>query len=256
MLRRLTLAVACFCLPFAAHAITVRVTEADGARVQVSLYAGDVLRVDLPAEPAAGKQWGLTGRKPPQLEQLGAAQRVFGGRMSNQGTSSFAWRAGAAGEADLTLAYGTAANRTDRPERTVELHVAIAPEAISPDTSAPDALAQMEHIGNYARTDRCGDCVALEEHLALYRSPREGVFVLRRQYKGAPGGTLTAIMSGIWSATVGIADPTATIYTVQGGDFAEQFRRDGDRLMQVDAQQIPLPAPPGEDNAFHEVAAP
>lgn len=256
MFGRLSLAAACFCLPFGTHAITVRVTDADGARVQVSLYAGDVLRVDLPAEPAAGKQWGLTGRKPPQLEQLGTAQRVFGGRMSNQGTSSFAWRAAAAGEADLTLAYGTAANRTDRPERTVQVHVAIAPNAISPDTSAPDALSQMERIGTYARTERCGDCMALEEHLELYRSPREGVFLLRRQYKDAPGGTLTAIMSGTWSASPGTADPTATIYTLQGDDMAEQFRRDDDRLVQVDPQEIPVPAPPGEDNAFHKVTAP
>jgi predicted secreted protein len=224
--------------------------------VEVSLYAGDVLRIDLPAEPAAGKQWGLTGRKPPQLEQLGAAQRVFGGRMSNQGASSFAWRAAAAGEADLTLAYGTAANRTDRPERTVELHVTIAPGAISPETSTPDALSQMEHVGSYARTERCGDCMALEEHLELYRSPREGVFLLRRQYKDAPGGTLTAIMSGTWSASSGVADPNSTIYTLEGGDMAAQFRRDGDRLVQVDAQQIPVPAPPGEDTTFHKVAAP
>lgn len=224
--------------------------------MQVSLYAGDVLRVDLPAEPAAGKQWRLTGHTPPQLEQLGAAQRVFGGRLSNQGTSSFAWRAAAAGEAGLRLDYGTAANRTDRPERTVTLQVAIAPSAIAPDTSAPDALSQMEHIGSYVRTERCADCMALEEHLELYRSAREGVFLLRRQYEDAPGGTLTAIMSGTWSASAGTADPTATIYTVQGGDVAEQFRRDGDRLVPVDAQQIPVPAPPGEDNAFHKVAAP
>jgi predicted secreted protein len=256
MLRRLSLATACLCLSIAAHAITVRVTDADGARVQVSLYAGDVLRVDLPAEPAAGKQWGLTGRKPPQLEQLGAAQRVFGGRMSNQGTSSFAWRAAAAGEADLTLGYGTAANRADRPERTISLQVGIAPNPISADTSAPDALSHMEHVGTFARTERCGDCMALEEHLELYRSPRGGVFVLRRQYKDAPGGTLTAIMSGTWSAGSGTVDAAVTIYTLEGGEMAEQFRRDGDRLIPVDAQQIPVPAPPGEDNAFHKIATP
>jgi predicted secreted protein len=256
MFRRLSLVVACLWLPIAAHAITVRVTDADGSRVQVSLYAGDVLRVDLPAEPAAGKQWGLTGRKPPQLEQLGSAQRVFGGRLSNQGTSSFAWRAAAAGEADLTLAYGTAANRTDRPERTVTLQVAIAAGPISPDTSAPDALSQMECVGIYTRSERCGDCMALEEHLELYRSSREGIFLLRRKYKDAPGGTLTAVMSGTWSASSGTADPNATIYTLQGGDMAAQFLRDGDRLVQIDAQQIPVPAPPGEDNAFHKVAAP
>jgi hypothetical protein len=67
---------------------------------------------------------------------------------------------------------------------------------------------------------------------------------------------LTAIMSGTWSTSPGVPDPTATIYTLEGGDMAEQFRRDGDRLVPVDAQQIPVPAAPGEDNAFHKVAAP
>jgi hypothetical protein len=63
-------------------------------------------------------------------------------------------------------------------------------------------------------------------------------------------------MSGTWSAGGGTADPNVTIYTLEGGDMTEQFRREGDRLIPVDAQQIPAPAPPGEDNAFHKVAAP
>ena len=38
-----------------AHAVTVRLTASDGMRIQVSLHPGDVLRIELPAEPSAGR---------------------------------------------------------------------------------------------------------------------------------------------------------------------------------------------------------
>jgi NlpE N-terminal domain len=181
--------------------------------------------------------------------------------MSNQGASSFAWRAIDPGEATLTLLYGTPAARSGAPEaakpdRTVTLQVAIAAEALTPETTAPDILSQMEHIATYNRTEPCGDCLTLTERLDLYRAPRESIFVLRRQYKDAPGGTLTAILTGLWTTEPGSADPTTTIYTLQGSAIAEQYRSDGDRLVQVDAQQIPFPSPPGQDTAFHKQTAP
>ncbi|HEY3989288.1 MAG TPA: hypothetical protein VGM02_08325, partial [Acidobacteriaceae bacterium] len=61
------LALLCASLTVSARAVTVRLTAADRARVQVALHPGDVLRINLAAEPSAGRQWGLRGHAPPQL---------------------------------------------------------------------------------------------------------------------------------------------------------------------------------------------
>ncbi|HZD77025.1 MAG TPA: hypothetical protein VE218_08475, partial [Acidobacteriaceae bacterium] len=70
---RLLLAALLFAI--SAHAVTVRLTAADGARVQVELHPGDVLRIDLAAEPVTGRTWSVQGHAPSQLTELGAAQR-------------------------------------------------------------------------------------------------------------------------------------------------------------------------------------
>lgn len=250
--RCIALALAC-CFLRAGRAITLRVTPQDGSRVQVFLYPGDILRVDLPSEPATSHQWALTGPKPPQLEQLGSAQRVFGGRLSNQGTSSFAWRAIAPGDAELTLVYGEPASRSQHPDRTVSVQALVASAPLSAESAAPDALSTMQQEATYTRSGRCADCVALDERLDLYRGPHLNLFVLHRRYRGAPGGDLMVITSGVWTTAPGTSDPTATITTLQGGGEEETLRTEPDRLVPVDAQQIPVPAPPGDDNAFHKV---
>jgi predicted secreted protein len=250
------LALLCVSLTVSARAVTVRLTAADGTRVQVALHPGDVLRIDLAAEPAAGRQWALQGHAPPQLVELGAAQRVFGGRMSDQGTSSFAWRAIGDGEGELTLVYGTSSSRVAKPDKTVTIQLTVAGEALGPEEAHLPAVSQMEQVAAYERTGPCGDCSALAEHLVLYRAPGEMPFVLRRTYKDAPGGTLTSVMTGTWATSKGTADPSATIYTLAASIESSQYRMDGDRLVEVDAQQIPVPSPPGMDTAFHKVAAP
>ena len=93
-------------------------TEAMARACRWRCIPGDVLRIDLAAEPVTGRTWGVRGHAPPQLMELGAAQRVFGGRMSDQGTSSFAWRAIGDGEGELTLVYGTSTSRAANPEKT------------------------------------------------------------------------------------------------------------------------------------------
>jgi predicted secreted protein len=253
---RLLLALLCVSLTVSAWAVNVRLTAADGSRVQVALHPGDVLRIDLAAEPSAGRQWALQGHAPPQLMELGAAQRVFGGRMSDQGTSSFAWRAIGDGEGDLTIVYGTSSSRATKPEKTVTIQLVVAGEALGPEEAHPPAVSQMEQIAAYERTEPCGDCSGLTEHLVLYRAPGETPFVLRRTYKDAPGGTLTSVMTGSWASGKGTADPSATIYRLVASNEASIFRLDGDRLVELDAQQIPVPSPPGMDTAFHKVAAP
>jgi predicted secreted protein len=253
---RLLLALLCVSLTVSTRAVTVRLTAADGARVQVALHPGDVLRIDLPAEPAAGLQWGVRGHAPPQLMELGAAQRVFGGRMSNQGTSSFAWRAIGAGDGELMLIYGTASSRAAKPEKTVTIQLTVAGDPLGPEEAHPPAVSQMEQVAAYARTEPCGDCSGLTEHLVLYRAPGETPYVLRRVYKDAPGGTLTSVMTGSWSTQRGTADPSATVYVLTASSEASIFRVDGDRLVELDAQQIPVPSPPGMDTAFHKLAAP
>jgi hypothetical protein len=250
------LAVLCVSLAVSARAVTVRLTEADGGRVQVALHPGDVLRIDLAAEPAAGLQWGIRGHAPPQLTELGAAQRVFGGRMSDQGSSSFAWRAIGSGEGELTLVYGTASSRAAKPGKTYTVHLTVAGEPLGPEEAHPVAVSQMEQVAVYERTEPCGDCSALTEHLTLYRAPGETPYVLRRTYKDAPGGTLTSVMTGSWSTQRGTADPAATLYVLAASSETSVFRVDGDRLVELDAQQIPVPAPRGMDMAFHKLAAP
>lgn len=252
MLRSLLLFAAAVLTVAHAYGVSVRLTAADGARVQLALHPGDVLRIELASHPAEGKQWGVSGHAPPLLTKLGAMQRVFGGRMSDQGASSFAWRAIAEGEGELTLAYGTAASRAAKPERTYTVQISVAGEPLGPEEAHPQAMSQMEQVAAYERSQPCGDCSGLMERLVLYRAPGETPYVLRRVYKDAPGGTLTSVMTGSWSSSKGRADPSATVYVLAATDEASIFRLDGDRLIPLDAQQIPVPAAA----AFHRVTTP
>ena len=237
-----------------AHAVTVRLSDSDGSRVQLALHPGDLLRVDLPAEPVTGRTWAVRGHAPAQLAELGAAQRVFGGRMSNEGTSSFAWRATGEGEGDLTLVYGSATARTATPEKTITIQLTVAGEPLGPEEAHPPVVSEMKQLAAYDRKAPCGDCSGVEEHLVLYRAPDEAPFVLQRTYKDAPSGTLTSVMTGSWATAVGTADPTATIYTLTSSAERSIFRVDGQRLIPLDAQQIPIPSPPGMDTSFHRIA--
>jgi predicted secreted protein len=241
------------------HAVTVRLTADDGNRVQLAIHLGDVLRIELPSQPAGGKQWGVSGHAPSQLTELGGAQRVFGGRMSDQGTSSFAWRAIGQGEGELTLAYGTAASRAAKPEKTSTVQISVAGEPLGPEEAHPQPVSRIEQVAAYERTEPCGDCSELSEHLVLYRAPGETPYMLRRVYKDAPGGTkdapggtLTSVMTGSWTSSNGTADPSATIYVLAASSEASIFRLDGDRLVPLDAQQIPVPAA----TAFHKSEEP
>jgi predicted secreted protein len=252
MLRALRFVAAVVLLVADLHAITVRLTADDGNRVQLALHPGDVLRIDLPSQPAEGKQWGVSGHALPQLTELGAAQRVFGGRMSDQGSSSFAWRAISEGGGELTLVYGTAASRAAKPERMYTVQISVAGEPLGPEEAHPQPVSQMEQVATYERTEPCGDCGGLMERLTLYRAPGETPYMLRRVYKNAPGGTLTSVMTGSWTSSNGTADPSATIYVLAASSEASIFRLDDDRLVPLDAQQIPVPAA----TAFHKVVAP
>src|SRR4051812_40072646 len=174
-------------LPFvhSAYAVAVRLTEGDGSRVQVALHPGDVLRIELGTNPVAGWQWGVRGHSPPQLMELGKTQRVFGGRMSDQGTSRFAWRAVDQGEGELTLVYGSSASRVATPKKTYTVQLVVAGDALGPEETHPPPVSQMKQVAAYDRTEPCGDCSGLAEHLVLYRAPGETPFVLRRTYKDA-----------------------------------------------------------------------
>jgi predicted secreted protein len=251
------LLLAALLVAISAHAVTVRLTDSDGARVQVALHPGDVLRVDLAAEPVTGRTWSVKAHARSQLTELGAAQRIFGGRMSDQGTSSFAWRAIGHGEGELTLVYGTATSRAEKPEKTYTMQVSVAGAPLGPEEAHPAPVSQMKQVAAYERTEPCGDCTSLTEHLVLYsahgeRAPGETPFVLRRTYKDAPGGTLTSVMTGSWTSSKGTADSSATVYLLSASSEASLFRLDGDRLIPLDAQQIPVPAA----TAFHKVVEP
>src|SRR5882757_1851487 len=65
MLRSLRFVAAAVLLVADLHAVTVRLTADDGDRVQLAVHPGDVLRIELAAQPAEGKQWGVSGHVPP-----------------------------------------------------------------------------------------------------------------------------------------------------------------------------------------------
>jgi predicted secreted protein len=240
-----------------AHAVTVRLNQNDGSRIQVALHPGDLLRIDLQAEPTSGKTWSARGHAPDQLTELGSTQRVFGGIMGNEGTSSFAWRAIKDGEGEITLIYGTANARAMNPEKTVTIQLTVAGEPLGPEEAHPPAVSQLKRETTYERKAPCGDCSGILERLALYRGPDETPFVLWRTYKDAPGGgTLTSVMTGSWTTAKGSADPTATIYTLTDSTEASSYRLTDDRLIPLDAQQIPIPSPPGMDTSFHRIETP
>jgi predicted secreted protein len=243
-------------IPLSAHAVTVRLNDSDGSRIQLAMHPGDLLRIDLPAEPVAGKTWSVRGHAPAQLAELGTAQRVFGGVMSNEGTSSFAWRAASDGEGELTLVYGTATARAERPEKTVTIQLTVAGEPLGPEEAHPPVVSQMKQFAAYERKSPCGDCSGITERLALYRAPDETPFVLWRTYNNAPGGTLTSVMTGTWTTGKGSADPTATVYTLTSSAETSVYRQNGERLIPLDAQQMPVPSPPGMDTAFHRIETP
>jgi hypothetical protein len=136
------------------------------------------------------------------------------------------------------------------------VQLVVAGDALGPEEAQPPPVSQMEQVAAYERTEPCGDCRGLAEHLVLYRAPGETPFVLRRTYKNAPGGTLTSVMTGSWTTSKGTADPSATIYTLATSSETSIYRLDGDRLVGLDAQQIPLPSPPGMDTAFHKAVSP
>ena len=237
-----------------AHAVTVKIGEGDGSRVQLALHPGDLLRIDLPAEPVTGRTWGIRGHAPVQLAELGTAQRVFGGRMSNEGTSSFAWRATGEGEGELTLVYGSPTSRAAATaEKTITIQLTVAGEPLGPEEAHPPVVSEMKQVAAYDRKAPCGDCSSVAENLVLYRAPDETPFVLRRTYKDAPGGTLTSVMTGSWATGKGTADPTATVYTLTASAETSIFRLEGQRLVPLDAQQIPIPSPPGMDTSFHRI---
>jgi predicted secreted protein len=254
--RCLLLASSAVLLAPSARAVAVRLTLADGARVQAAFHPGDILRINLAAEPVTGKTWSVRGPAPQQLVELGKTQRVFGGRMSNEGTSSFTWRAVGEGEGEVTLVYGSSSSRAATPEKTYTVQFVVAGDALGPEEAHPKPVSQMEQEAAYQRTEPCADCGGLAEHLLLYRAPGETPFVLRRTYKDAPGGTLTSVMTGTWTTQRGAADPSATVYVLTASSESSLFRVEGDRLVQLDAQQIPVPSPPGMDTAFHKISAP
>ncbi len=201
------------------------------------------------------------------LQSWAATQRVFGGRLSDQGTSSFTWRAMGHGEGELTLVYGTATRGQRSRRRPYTVQISVSGDPLGPEEAHPAPVSRMEQVAAYERSESCGDCTALTETLMLYSAPDETPylqrrfgelgrdetpFVLRRVYTNAPGGTLTSVMTGSWSTSKGTADPTATVYTLIASSETSLFRLDGDRLIPLDAQQIPVPAA----IAFHRVVEP
>ena len=74
-----------------------------------------------------------------------------------------------------------------------------------------------------------------------------GSFVERRLYEGAPGGDRTVAGTGKLAVVHGTyADPAMTVYALAAPDGGlENFKVEGDWLVPLDGQMLPVPPAPG-----------
>jgi hypothetical protein len=115
-------------------------------------------------------------------------------------------------------------------------------------------------VGTYQGQLPCADCSQIRQQLLLYaKSPAQltdTAYVLKQTYVSAPGGSPTFIETGAWKVLRGTpADANAVVYRlIPGGsggisDFAarQDSAMSPDRLVQLDAQGIPIQGPGGKE---------
>ncbi len=240
-----------------AHAVTVKLSEADGPEVALSLHVGDRIRVELPAQPSTGFRWNLATRLSPHLLAVGSTVRESSGLMGGPGVQSYTWQVLQPGEDTVVLQYNRSFEPAVAPARTYSLHItSTAAPGAKPSTAQP----ALTLLGSYSGQQPCADCSGIHVELLLYsKGPNEFIdtaYILKRTYQGGRNGNLTMVETGPWLVLRGThADADATVYQLlqNPGATPQNFAVQADRLVPLDAQQIPLPGPPGMDLALHKM---
>jgi predicted secreted protein len=246
-----------------ARAITVKLEVSDGPDVRVALHLEDRVELELPEQPSTGFSWHTQKNDHTVLEQVGSSHRVLDGRIGSMGVRSFTWRAAEAGSADLVLTYDRSFEPGVPPAKTYTIHASVLRDPIQPEkaSSAEAPIADRPIlIGSYQGKLPCADCSEIQQQLLLYaKSPSQltdTAYVLKQTYMSAPGGNPAFIETGAWKVLRGTpADANAIVYRLTPGgsggisDFA--VRQEGamgpDRLVQLDAQGIPIQGPGGKE---------
>lgn len=254
--------------PIAACAITVKLEAAEGPDVRVAVHMGDRLQLELPEQPSTGFSWHTQKNDHPVLEQMGSSRRVLDGRIGSIGVRSFTWQAVESGSSDLLLTYNRSFEPGVPPARTYTIHATVLPDPIPPDPIPPgnespaQALASENPvlIGSYQGQLPCADCSGIRQQLLLYAKSASQLtgtaYVLRQTYMGAPAGNPTFIETGTWQVLRGSpADANATVYrlTPGGGGGVSDFAPRQDRLVQLDAQGIPIQGPGGKELSLQKI---
>ncbi len=239
--------------------------DAKDATSTVVLHVGDRLRVDLPSAPATGFRWKAKLFDASHLQWLGKGVRPDSGRLDAAGVQVFVWKAILPGAAAITLSYGRPdEEKTVAPAKQASVSVEVVAEALEPpddrDLSPPaDDLGTtpVQKPATYTGALMCGDCIRIDAELTLYgnraKDPDHGVFVEKRRYLGAPGGDRTIAGTGRWTVLHGTyADPGMTVYILAApGGGIENLKLDGNRLVLLDEQMLPIPNQDGTDHSLH-----
>lgn len=238
------------------HAVTVKLDASDGPHPVLFLHVGDRIHLELPSQPSTGYRWSIAQGVTNKLLKLGSTLREEGGLMGGPGVQSYTWQVLEAGETALLLQYSRSFEPTAKPARSYSLQISAAAYSMPP---AVDPIPVL--IESYSGQQPCADCSGIRQELWLYaKAPHEFLnttYTLKRTYQGTRDGNQTIIETGTWTLLRGShADVNATVYQLDGstaGALPQYFEAKPDRLIPLDAQQIPLGGPAGMDLALHKL---
>ena len=241
------------------RAVTVKLTEADAVST-VRLHVGDRLRIDLPTSPSTGFRWGARTVDASHLQALGRDVRPDSHHLDAAGSQVFVWRAVSPGASQVGLEYRRQSDdRTVAPAKTVAIAVETVAGELEPGSGDPVG-SLLRSVASYHGTLPCGDCLHVVVDLVVRAQDgtdwKEAAFVERRRYQGGQGGDRTVAATGKLIVRRGsYADASMTVYVLDTlGGGAENWKLDGDQLLPLDSQMLPLGRPPGQDIALHRVA--
>jgi inhibitor of cysteine peptidase len=228
---------------------TVEVGEL-GSAVQVSLHAGDTLRVALPSTPSTGYSWRPIGNDTEGAMQVTSSQyrdaqykdsqyKAGQPRPGASGTQTFTLAAKAPGQDHLKLNYIRPWEKNAKPARTYAVNITVAPGGTGADSGSgsPVVTPAGRQIGTYTGKSRCADCSGIVTTVAFYAaSPQRmtGTYYVRTmKYLGSPNGDAIAVSAGNWSLKTGTpADAKAIVYSLRSNtsDHVDTYQLKGETL--------------------------
>ena len=232
-----------------ARGVTVRLGPEDASST-VLLHVGDRLRVELPTTPAQGYRWRVSEMDASHLVLIGNTVRPENGRLDASGMQVFVWKAVAAGTAAVNIDYLRPNDeKSVAPAKQMKIAAEIARDplvAAEGDNGGDSLVSSLQKLGTFTGTLACEGCTGIAVSLTLYAADAKEltgtVFTETRRLVGAPGGAKTIAGSGRWAVLHGTyADPAMMVYvlTAPGGGI-ENWKVDGERLVLLDAQMLPL----------------